>query len=71
MVYLDLDDDGVLIDDGIVEDEDGGFFPPEETIVYEEMSSEGYFEKLHTECFDEADLIEFRRVKGAVLSALA
>eukprot|EP00955_Chlamydomonas_euryale_P068874 360255-Chlamydomonas_euryale.AAC.20 len=44
-------------------------FPREE--IYQEMYSEGYFEKLLPECFDEAELIEFRRVAGAVLSALA
>eukprot|EP00955_Chlamydomonas_euryale_P110240 365987-Chlamydomonas_euryale.AAC.33 len=69
--HPDLDDDEVVIDGGTVEDKDGGFFPPQEIIVYEEMSSEGYFEKLLTRCFDKADLIEFRHVKGAVSSALA
>eukprot|EP00955_Chlamydomonas_euryale_P086044 364188-Chlamydomonas_euryale.AAC.7 len=29
-----LDDDEVLIDNGIVEDDDGDFFPPEESITY-------------------------------------
>jgi len=57
-------------DDDIDSDEDGGFFPAKEgasdetPVMYDELFSAGYFEKLLSTCLDEADMIEFRRIKA-------